>query len=124
MPITVTGSFRHVENFFNRIVNHQYYKAFGEYGEKGVEALRTATPVDSGKTAASWTYEIKEDEGKISITWSNTNVNKGVNIAIILDTGHGTRGGGYVVGRHYIEPAIQPVFDQMAEELWREVTRT
>lgn len=124
MPITVTGSFKHIENFFDRIVYHKYYESFNQCGERGVEALRLATPVDSGKTASAWSYEVSGDNGVLSITWSNSNVNKGVNIAIILDTGHGTRGGGYVVGRHYIDPAIQPIFDQMAEELWKEVTRT
>lgn len=124
MSIQVTGSFKHIENFFDRIIYRKYYKALSAYAERGVSALQTATPVDSGKTASSWSYEISEADGKVSIVWINSNVKKGVNIAIILDTGHGTGTGGYVVGRHYIEPAIRPLFDQMAEELWKEVTRT
>ena len=93
-----------------------------KYGKQGVDALAAATPVDSGKTAASWTYEIEMNSENYTITWLNTNVNKHVNIALILQQGHGTRNGGYVAGRDYINPAIQPIFDQMANEAWREVT--
>ena len=88
----------------------------------GVDALAAATPVDTGKTAASWTYEIEKKNGSYSIVWLNTNVNKYVNIALILQYGHGTRNGGYVKGRDYINPAIQPIFDKIAEDAWREVT--
>lgn len=124
MPIRVTGSFKNIDKFFNTITGGRYYRHILEkYGEKGVQALQTATPSNSGITAASWMYEVKEGDGIYTITWLNTNVNKHINIAIILDTGHGTRNGGYVMGRHYIEPAIQPIFDQMAEDVWREVTR-
>ena len=126
MPITidVTGTFKHIEDFFDRVKRAAYMKYLERYGERGVEALRNATPVETGKTAASWTYEVKDDGSIFSIIWSNTNINNGVNIAIILDTGHGTGTGGYIVGRHYIDPAIQPVFDEIADEVWKEVTRT
>ena len=79
--------------------------------------------ISKGKTAASWTYEIEAARDSYTITWLNTNVNKHVNIALILQYGHGTRNGGYVAGRDYINPALQPIFDQIAEEAWQEVTK-
>lgn len=94
---------------------------FEEYGQKGVDALRSATPIDSGKTADSWEYEVNIQNDSVVINWFNTNVNRGVNIAVILQYGHGTRNGGYVQGRDYINPAIKPVFDEMLEKLWKEV---
>ena len=96
----------------------QYLQIFNKYGQKGVQALSSATPVDSGKTASSWNYEIRGT----SIYWTNDNINKGVNIAVILQYGHGTRNGGYVQGRDYINPAIRPIFDSMVDEIWKEVT--
>ena len=103
---------------------YQIFKAgkFSRYGKMGVDALASATPYDSGKTAMSWVYEVIFSKGGVSIVWSNTNSNDGVNIAVILQYGHGTGTGGYVEGRDYINPAIQPVFDQIVEELWGEVT--
>jgi len=94
-----------------------------KYGQKGVEALSSATPVDTGKTAASWSYEISKGSHGAKIEFKNSNINKNVNIAIILQYGHGTRNGGYVQGRDYINPAIQSVFEEMANDLWNEVTR-
>ena len=92
-----------------------------KYGREGVAALASATPTDSGKTAASWEYEIIRQNGSVSIVFKNTNVNKGVNIAVILQYGHGTGTGGWVQGRDYINPAIQPIFDRIADEAWKEV---
>ena len=92
------------------------------YGREGVAALSAATPKDSGLTAASWDYEITHNGKETTIAFTNSNVRNGVNIAIILQYGHGTRNGGYVAGRDYINPAIQPIFDKMANEAWREVT--
>lgn len=95
---------------------------FEHYGQMGVDALAKATPKRTGKTAASWEYKIKMDsKSSGTITWNNTNVNKGVNIAIILDFGHGTGTGGYVAGRHYIDPASQEVFDKIEKAIDREV---
>lgn len=94
-----------------------------KYGREGVAALAAATPVESGLTANSWQYEIEIKKGSFSITFYNTNIQNGVPIAIIIQYGHGTRNGGWVEGRDYINPAIQPIFDRLAEELWREVTR-
>lgn len=98
-------------------------KILDKYGVQGVKALSSATPVLSGKTAQSWSYEIVDNGKTATISFSNSNINKGVNIAIILQYGHGTRNGGYVQGRDYINPAIQPVFDKMVEEVWSEVIK-
>lgn len=92
-----------------------------KYGSKGVAALASTTPIDSGQTASSWTYEIEVSGESATIYWINTNENKGVNIAVILQYGHGTGTGGYVQGRDYINPAIQPIFDQIVNEAWMEV---
>lgn len=96
-----------------------------QFGRAGVEALRQATPKDSGETANSWYYEIVRDntDGRVTIQWLNSHVEKNVNIAIILQYGHGTRNGGWVEGRDYINPAIQPIFDKIAEGAWKEVTK-
>lgn len=93
------------------------------YGQEGVKALSSATPQDSGKTASSWYYEIEHKNGSVSISFHNSNINKGVPIAIILQYGHGTRNGGWVEGKDYINPAIQPIFDKIASEAWKEVTK-
>lgn len=121
ITLTSKGNFRKTEKFLNSMKSEKYFKILDRYGKLGVQALSNATPVDSGKTAASWNYEIKSYEGGRAIYWTNSNINKNVNIAIILQYGHGTRNGGYVVGRDYINPAMRPVFDEMAEEVWREV---
>lgn len=116
------GSFTNTERFFNHVLNRNYLNVLDEYGRRGVEALRKATPIDSGKTADSWDYEISRDQNSTIISFINTNVNDGVNIAIILQYGHGTGTGGFVKGRDFINPAIQPIFDDLAEQVWKEVT--
>ncbi len=95
---------------------------YDKYGQKGVEALREATPRDTGKTAESWGYKVTKLPNAIQITWTNDNKVKGIPIAILLQYGHGTRNGGYVQGRDYINPALRPIFDELAEKLWKEVT--
>ena len=94
-----------------------------KYGRAGVAALASATPVDSGLTASSWYYKIENKSGSTSISFYNSNVQNGVPIAVILQYGHGTRNGGWVQGRDYINPAIQPIFDQIVKDAWREVTK-
>lgn len=94
---------------------------FNKYGRRGVEILAEGTPKKTGRTAASWKYEISSEDGKTTLVFYNTNTNKGVNIAVILQTGHGTRGGGYVQGIDYINPASAEIFEAMCEELWAEV---
>lgn len=115
------GNFKNTEKFFSRMMNWHFENKLESYGKQGVAALASATPVDTGLTANSWNYEIVRGGNTYSIVWTNSNVNKGVNIALILQLGHGTRNGGYVVGRDYINPAIQPVFEKMANDLWTEV---
>ena len=94
-----------------------------KYGRQGVAALASATPVDTGETAASWYYEIENKNGSATISFHNSNIQNGVLIAIILQYGHGTRNGGWVEGRDYINPAIRPIFDQIVDSAWREVTK-
>ena len=108
-------------SFLKNISNKHHFKALDSFGKIGVEALSSATPVESGATAAAWRYEIHNDKDGVSISFHNDNINQNVNIAIILQYGHGTGTGGWVEGRDYINPAIQPVFDDMAEQLWKEV---
>ena len=93
-----------------------------KYGKAGVAALSSATPIDSGKTANSWSYEIINKNGSAEIVFKNSNIQNGVPIAIILQYGHGTKNGGWVQGRDYINPAIRPIFDNLANEAWKGVT--
>lgn len=116
------GNFTKTTNFLDFIKKQKFLMSLDKYGQKGVDALRNATPVDSGTTANSWGYRIEKSGSGATITWTNSNINKGVPIAIILDVGHGTGNGGYVKGRHYISPAIQPIFDEIAENAWKEVS--
>ena len=117
------GDFSKTDKFLARLSEVVTGKSmFDKYGERGVEALREATPRDTGETANSWTYDVQNTKDGTTITWSNSHVNKGVNIAMILQYGHGTRQGGYVKGIDYINPAIKPIFEQMANEAWTEVT--
>ena len=120
---TVKGDFKRLKNFLRRNRQMEIESLLKQYAEEGVEALRSATPVVTGKTAESWKYEIVKEHNKYSINWMNTNVNNGVSIAVILDYGHGTGWGGYVQGRHYISPAIRPIFDKIADNAWKEVTK-
>ena len=117
------GSFDKTEKFLKKSFGRNYIGVLEKFGQQGVAALSAATPVDSGVTATSWSYEIIQNGSSISIVWNNSNVRKGVNIAIILQYGHGTRNGGYVSGRDYINPALKPIFDKMADAAWKEVTR-
>lgn len=122
ISFSVSGDWAKTDKFLKAIKNQQLVQKLNEYGNEGVRALLSATPKDSGKTASSWDYRIEQKAGTYSIIWTNSNVNNGVNIAIILQYGHGTRNGGYVQGRDYINPAIKPVMDKIAEAVWKEVT--
>lgn len=117
------GDFSKTRRFLERVKEAVHLGDLDRYGREGVTALSAATPVDSGLTASSWYYEIVHKSGSTSITFYNSNVNTGVPIAIILQYGHGTRNGGWVQGRDYINPAIQPIFDRIADDAWREVTK-
>ena len=117
------GDFRNLTNFLERAKEPFNLSILDDYGKEGVAALASATPIDSGNTANSWYYKIERDKSSVSITFYNSNIQNGVPIAIILQYGHGTNHGGWVEGRDYINPAIQPVFDKIANEAWKEVTR-
>lgn len=116
------GDFSKTKKYLSRLKDAVRLEILDKYGKAGVAALSSATPVDSGKTASSWSYDISQNQTGAKITYYNSNVNKGVNIAIILQYGHGTGTGGWVEGRDYINPAIQPVFDKLVESVWKEVT--
>lgn len=122
ISIRQKGDFSKLSRYFERVREAARLGVLDKYGREGVAALSSATPVKTGKTAASWTYEIERQNGSVSIVFHNTNINKGVSIAIILQTGHGTGTGGWVQGRDYINPAIQPIFDKIADSAWKEVT--
>lgn len=116
------GNFNRTKNFLDFLKKRKFLKSLDKYGRMGVEALSAATPVDTGLTANSWNYKIEKTNDHVAIIWTNSNIVKGVPIAVILDYGHGTGGGGYVKGRHYISPAITPIFDAIADNAWKEVS--
>ena len=117
------GDFTKLTNFLERAKEAVHLGNLDKYGQEGVAALASATPVDTGQTANSWHYKIEQKNGSVSIGFYNTNIQNGVPIAIILQYGHATRNGGWVQGRDYINPAIQPIFDKIADTAWREVTK-
>ena len=121
---THKGNFNNLERFLAKAVHVKpvINAILHKYGRKGVEALAAATPKGSGATAESWTYEIEETAGGSSIVWKNSNQNEGYTIAILLQYGHGTGTGGWVQGTDFINPAIEGIFQNMADEAWREVT--
>ena len=116
------GDFSKLTNYFEKVKEAARLSILDKYGREGVAALASATPVESGKTADSWYYEVKRQNGSATISFYNSNVNDGVPIAIILQYGHGTGTGGWVEGRDYINPAIQPIFDKIVDNAWKEVT--
>ena len=117
------GDFSKLTRFLERAKESVKIGDLDKYGREGVAALSSATPIDSGKTANSWSYEITNKNGSVTISFNNSNIQNGVPIAIILQYGHGTKNGGWVQGRDYINPAIQPVFDEIVDKAWREVTK-
>lgn len=118
------GDFSKTSRFLEKAKSAVRRGVLDKYGQQGVAALASATPVDTGKTAQSWDYKISITSGSVSITFHNTNIQNGVPIAIVLHYGHGTRNGGWVQGRDYINPAIQPIFDKMVNDVWKEVTKS
>ena len=117
------GDFEKATRYFLKLQKAINAGVLDKYGQEGVAALQSATPVDTGLTANSWDYNIENSSGGVSIVFTNSNRNNGVLIAVILFYGHGTGTGGWVAGRDYIKPAIQPVFDKMVNEIWKEVTK-
>lgn len=122
--INSKGNFDRTEKILKSFLNEEYIPLdiLEKYGRKGVEALSSATPRRTGLTASSWNYTIKNKNGQYELSWYNTNIQNGLPIAIILNYGHGTSNGSYVVGKNYIEPAIAPILDEIAEEVWKEVS--
>lgn len=123
IKIKQSGDFKKSEKFFRWVVKREYVKLFDQVGEKGVKALREATPKDTGKTAESWSYRIVETKQGLSIEWINSNRNDGASVAILIQLGHGTGTGTYVKGVDYINPALKPVFDAFAKDVEWEVKK-
>ena len=121
ISFTSKGDFSKTIKFLNKVKNVKINDILSKYGAIGVNALSQSTPKDSGVTSRSWNYKIEVNNDNASIVWYNTNVVKGVNIAVILQYGHGTRNGGWVEGRDYINPAMKPIFDKIADQVWKEV---
>lgn len=122
LSIRYKGDFSKTTNWLKKHRRLNFLRSLNKYGERGVRALSDATPRDTGTTADSWGYTIEAEEGSVKIIWTNSNINNGVNIAIILQYGHGTGTGGYVQGVDYINPAMKPIFEGIAKAAWEEVT--
>ena len=120
--IESSGDFKRTEDFLARMVKNDIARNLDNSGRAGVQPLASATPIDSGLTAASWGYEIQITRGSRSITWTNTHIQSGIPVAILLQYGHGTGTGGYVRGRDFINPALKPIFDKIAQDVWKAVT--
>lgn len=124
MGLSTSGSYKHLETFLTKNQKLSTVDILQPFGQDGVEALANTTPVDTGNTSASWYYEIEEGKGYAIIHWCNSHVNEGVNIAVILQYGHGTGTGAYVEGVDYINPALRPIFDKIADEAWKKIINT
>lgn len=125
IKVTTRGSFRNTEAFLKRMKQQTYLKSLEKYGPIGVAALQAATPIDQSTTARSWYYEIINRPGYFSIQWLNSHTEEPghIPVAVLIQYGHATRNGGYVQGRDYINPAMRPIFDQIAADMWKEVTK-
>ena len=117
------GDFSKLTRYLEQVKQKAHVSILDKYGRRGVEALTSATPVKTGLTANSWYYEIKREKDSVTLTFNNSNIQNGVPIAIILQYGHGTNNGGWVEGRDYINPSIQPIFDEIVNDAWKEVTK-
>lgn len=117
------GNFDKTYKYLNNIENALINGKFDEYGKQGVQALKAATPKDTGKTADSWDYRVIKMKTRVKLEWYNTNENDGVNIAVLIQYGHTTRSGGYVRGIDYINPAMKPTFEKIADEMWKEISK-
>lgn len=122
--VTQKGGFAKTEKLLKQAMGENYKSVLDKYGRMGVDALAAATPKDTGVTSQSWVYRIEEDRQGCSIVWDNTNLVDGQKLAILLQYGHGARNGAYVHGRDYINPALRPIFDELAEAAWKEVTKS
>lgn len=120
--VTSSGDFKKTTKFLEFLKSGDMFDSLNQYGRRGVDALSSASPVDTGLMSQSWGYQVERGKGKVSISWFNTDREGGVNVAVIVQYGHGTGTGGYVAGRDYINPAMRPIFDKIAEDVWRQVT--
>lgn len=118
-----SGNFKNAEKFLSGSKRIEFRQILSRYGNEGVSALELATPKDSGITAGSWSFKISQRRNGFGISWFNDNVKEGVPIIILLQYGHGTRGGTFVEGRDIVNPAIKPIFDKIAEDIWKEVSK-
>lgn len=116
-----SGTFKKTTEYLKKVSRSLQNANFQQYGERGIIALKQATPKDTGKTSESWSYTIEKTSTSVTIAWTNSNIHDGVNVAVILQYGHGTKNGGYVKGIDYINPAMKPIFEQLAKEAWEEV---
>lgn len=123
ISIKHSGNFNHTETFLKNPIKGIYLRALQKYGAEGVMALSNATPIDSGRTASSWGYEIAYTGLAYRITWTNSNIVDGAQIALIIQYGHGTKNGSYIQGRDYINPALAPIFTKIMYDVWKEVTK-
>lgn len=122
IKVEVKGDFKKTNSFLERAANMFQVGVLDKYGRRGVDALRVATPVDSGETAAAWYYRIVRNRKGVAIEWLNSSENEGIPIVILLQYGHGFDGGGYYEGLDFINPAMRPIFEQIADDAWRELT--
>ena len=124
ITIRSIGNYRKTEEFLKKSLGRDYVHILEKYAKEGVRILSQNTPVDTGKTSQSWSYEIEETKNTISVVWTNSNINDGVNIAVLIQYGHATKNGGYVQGLDYINPSLQPIFEELADACWKEVTKS
>lgn len=122
IKFTHHGNFNRTTRYLRKLSDLELRNIMIKYGSEGVNVLRSNTPKDSGQTADSWDYELRSRRGGFSIYWTNSNINDGIPIVILLQYGHGTRSGTFVQGVDFINPAMRPLFDRIAENLWKEVT--
>jgi len=124
MTYTYSGDLKGTRGFLNRLKQDRFVDRLDKYGQMGVKALRDATPRDTGKTANSWDYVIEQTKDSVTITWTNSNENRSIPIALLIQYGHATRNGGWISGIDYINPALKPIFEQIAMSAWKEVSES
>lgn len=120
---THKGNFNKVEKWFNSLLNMDYLNMLSQYGEKGVVALRAATPIDTGLAASSWRYEIGHNGESTTLTWINDDIEGGYSVVILVDRGHATKSGGWVPGKHFVDTTLDPIIKELSDAVWKEATK-